>query len=314
MGSSLRAKLGRRAEAIALARSFFAERDIIEVDCLALSPKASIDVNIDLFSTDSSLHGRRFLFSSPEFPMKRLLSRGSGDIFYLGHVWRHEESGAKHSPEFLLAEWYRIGISFSQMMEETVEFAETFIGKRNHNRLSYKDAFLRYAKIDPFTVSPLQLKEACKGFEGYPINDSSPDELLNLLLAIKVEPCLDPHSITILYHYPSSQAALARQINDNTHLVAERFEIYCEGLELANGYHELADPSEQKSRFLADNAHRQNMGKEAYPIDENFLSALKRGLPDCCGVAVGVDRLLMIREGATSIGDVMPIAWECSTS
>lgn len=306
----LRTKLARRAEALALARSFFAECDIMEVDCLALSPKASIDINIDLFSTSSSIHGQRFLFSSPEFPMKRLLCDGSGDIFYLGHVWRHEEAGTKHSPEFLLAEWYRIGISFSQMMRETIEFAERFIEKRKHCFLSYREAFLLYAKIDPFTASLQQLTSACKDFEGYPIDDSSPDELLNLLLALKVEPSFDKHTITVLYHYPASQAALSRQVDDNGHIVAERFEIYCEGLELANGYHELANPREQKARFCADNAFRQNAGKEIYPIDENFLSALELGLPDCCGVAVGVDRLLMIREGVASIGEVMPIAWE----
>ena len=312
MESPLRTKLSRRAEAIASARFFFAERSIVEVDCLALSPKASVDVNIDLFSTSSRIHGQRFLFSSPEFPMKRLLSEGSGEIFYLGHVWRHEEAGARHSPEFLLAEWYRIGISFSEMMDETIEFAERFIGERQRRFVSYRDAFITHAKIDPFTSSLQQLQDACTAFEGYPVKTSSRDDLLNLLLAIKVEPSFDPKAITVLYHYPASQAALARQTTDNGQKVAERFEIYCEGLELANGYHELADPHEQRARFSADNAHRQAQGKEMYPIDDAFLSALERGLPDCCGVAVGFDRLLMIRESATSIADVMPIAWEIS--
>lgn len=310
MESTLRSKVSRRAEALALARFFFAERGIIEVDCLALSSKGSVDVNIDLFSSSSAIHGRRFLFSSPEFPMKRLLSHGSGDIFYLGHVWRHEEAGVKHSPEFLLAEWYRIGLPFSQMMNETVEFAEQFIGKRKQTFLSYREAFITYAKIDPFTASIDQLRKVCRTFEGYPIDSSSRDDLLTLLLAMKVEPEFNPNEITILFHYPASQAALSRKKEVDGQIVAERFEIYCEGLELANGYHELTDPIEQKARFLSDNVTRQTMGKEPYPIDENFLGALTQGLPDCCGVAVGVDRLIMIREGATSIHEVIPIAWE----
>ena len=310
MTSSLRTKIAQRANALTLARSFFSQRGLIEVDCLILSSKAAIDVNIDLFTVSSPIHGQKFLFSSPECPMKRLLSQGSGDIFYLGHVFRHEDAGYRHSPEFLLAEWYRIGISFQQMMEETVEFSELFIGSRRHCFLSYRQAFLTYAKIDPYTASFPELVHACQHFEGYPVEQSSVDDLLNLLLALKVEPCFDPTCITVLYHYPSSQAALARQTDEDGHRVAERFEIYCGGLELANGYHELADATEQRARLIADNAERERLGKEAYPIDENFLASLGRGLPDCCGVAVGVDRLLMIQQAATSIADVMPISWE----
>ncbi len=308
----VRAKLSRRAEALALARLFFAERGIVEVDCLALTTKAPTDVNIDLFSTFSPIHGRRFLFSSPEFPMKRLLSAGSGDIFYLGHVWRHEDAGDRHSPEFLLAEWYRIGISFAEIIDETIEFVGRFIGNHPTRFVSYREAFQRYASLDPFTASLEELQAACSHVQGYPLEHSSRDDLLNLILALKVEPAFDPHEITLLYHYPASQAALARHTEEEGHMVAERFEIYCQGLELANGYHELADPNEQKTRFLADNAVRRHRGKEEYPIDDRFLLALERGLPDCCGVAVGVDRLLMLREQASSIGDVMPMAWECS--
>ena len=307
---SVHTKLQKRAEGIALARSYFANLNVLEVDCLALSAKASIDVNIDLFSTPSPIHGQRFLFSSPEYAMKRLLCQGSGDIFYLGHVWRHEEAGERHSPEFLLAEWYRVGIPFPQMMEETVEFAELFIGKRRRHFFSYREAFLEYAQIDPFAAPEAELREACAGFEGYPIHESSRDDLLNLLLAMKVEPCFEKEAITVLFHYPASQAALARQTTENGHRVAERFEIYCGGLELANGYHELTDAKEQRSRFVNDNAQRVAIGKEPYPIDENFLASLETGLPDCCGVAVGVDRLLMLREGTTRIADVMPISWE----
>jgi elongation factor P--(R)-beta-lysine ligase len=306
---SIRLRLSRRAEAFAQARSFFKERGLIEVDPIALSSSASIDVNIDLFVTPSPIHGNRFLFSSPEYAMKRLLSEGSGDIFYLGHVWRHEEAGRRHSPEFMMAEWYRLGLSFEQIIEETTQFAEVFIGKRPHKFLSYREAFQSYAAIDPFTASQEQLIEACRPFEGYPIEQSSRDELLNLLLAMKVEPQMNPNEIFALYHYPASQAALARHVMVDGFSVAERFELYSEGLELANGYHELTDGAEQGERFLEDNAERVRLGKEPYPIDERFLHALNKGLPDCCGVAVGVDRLLMIRESSSTIAGIMPIGW-----
>ena len=307
--NTLRSKLTRRAEAFSLARSFFTKRGLIEVDPIVLCSSASIDVNIDLFAASSPIHGRRYLFSSPEYAMKRLLSDGSGDIFYLGHVWRHEDAGQRHSPEFMMAEWYRLGMTFNEIMEETAQFAELFIGKRTHRLLPYREAFQTYANIDPFTASDEQLIEACRPFQGYPVDQSSRDELLNLLLAMKVEPRMDPKEITALYHYPASQAALARHVTVDGFPVAERFELYCEGLELANGYHELADGSEQRGRFVADNAERVRLGKEPYPIDERFLCALTKGLPDCCGVAVGVDRLLMVREAAKAIAEIMPIGW-----
>lgn len=310
MPSAINKKLIHRAEGLGLARSFFAKKGLIEVDCLALCKSASIDTNIDLFSVASPIHGRRFLFSSPEYALKRLICEGSGDLYYLGHVWRHEESGRNHSPEFLIAEWYRRGITFREMMEETVEFAELFIGKKPHSYITYREAFLTYANIDPFTASHQALRTACKGFDGYPIDSSSVDDLLNLLLALKIETRFDPEAITVLYHYPASQAALARKTVEGGHTVAERFELYCGGLELGNGYHELADAKEQKERFFEDNELRSSLGKEKYPIDDNFLKALKQGLPDCCGVAVGVDRLLMLRHKAQSIGDVMPLPWE----
>jgi lysyl-tRNA synthetase class 2 len=306
---TLRSRLTQRAEALASARSFFTKRGLVEVDPIALGSSASIDVNIDLFASPSAIHGRRFLFSSPEYPMKRLLSEGSGDIFYLGHVWRHEEAGNRHSPEFMMAEWYRLGMTFQQIIEETAQFAELFIGKRPRRLLPYREAFQKYAQIDPFTASHEKLVEACQSFEGYPLQTSSKDELLNLLLAMKVEPGFDPNEITILCYYPASQAALARHTTVDGYTVAERFELYYQKLELANGYHELSCGAEQRERFLADNAERSRLGKEPYPIDEHFLEALNKGLPDCCGVAVGVDRLLMIQENASAIADVMPVSW-----
>lgn len=241
--------------------------------------------------------------------MKRLLSKQSGDIFYLGHVWRHEDAGRKHSPEFLMAEWYRVGFSFEEMMEETLDFIETIITPRPRHALSYQKAFQQHLNLDPFSASKEELLHACSDIEGYPLHQSSTDDLLNLLLALKIEPHFDEAALTVLYHYPPSQAALARHTTSNGNLVAERFEIYSGGLELANGYHELADPIEQRKRFIQDNETRKALGKPPYPIDEAFLQALGDNFPDCCGVAVGVDRLLMLREQAEAISDIMPISW-----
>jgi elongation factor P--(R)-beta-lysine ligase len=305
---STRSKLIERAEALASARYFFKKRSIIEVDPILLSQNASIDTHIDLFSAHSTSHEKRFLFSSPEYPMKRLLSKQSGDIFYLGHVWRDEPAGHRHSPEFLLAEWYRIGFSFQQMIEETILFAEEFIGKRAHFFISYKDAFLQNTPLDPFLCSTDDLRKYCSlipSLSSYPLHSSSKDDLLTLILNTSIEPFFPKEAITVLFHYPPSQASLAQVTQEN---VAERFELYAEGIELANGYHELADSQEQKKRFISDNDSRVSLGKEKYPIDEKFLSSII-SLPDCSGVAVGVDRLLLIKNKVLDIHELYPISW-----
>jgi lysyl-tRNA synthetase class 2 len=304
-----REKICQRAQALCQARSFFSKRNIIEVDCLALCEFPSIDLNIDLFLVPSHIHGDRFLFSSPEYQMKRMLAHGSGDIFYLGHVWRHEEAGKKHSPEFLMAEWYRCGFSFEEMIQETIEFIECFTGKKAVCHLSYREAFIQALSLDPFTASQEELIAICQKIEGYPLKNASKDDLLNLLMGLYVEPSFDKEAITVISHYPASQAALAQHIHIDGHKVAERFEIYHSGLELANGFHELADHKEQRTRFLEDNRGRESLGKEAYPIDEHFLHALEKGLPDCCGVAVGMDRLFMIQEKCSSLHDTIPLSW-----
>jgi len=308
MSAEYKNTIRQRAEALSLARSFFAKKNILEVDCIALTQAASIDVNIDLFAVSSPTHGTRFLFSSPEYQVKRMLSNGSGDIFYLGHVWRHEEQGKNHSPEFLMAEWYRLGFSFSEMIEETIAFVELFTGQKPHTHLSYRQAFLNARALDPFTASDKELIDACPAT----YSPSSRDEALNLLLALYVEPSFDPDAITVLYHYPASQAALSQHVLSDGHRVGERFELYCQGLELANGFHELTDAREQRRRFIEDNLLREQQGKEPYPIDEAFLQALEKGLPDCCGVAVGVDRLLMIQHDHDQIKKTFAIDWQRS--
>ena len=269
-----------RADMLAKVRSFFSQKYIMEVDCPILSTKASVDAHIDLIYSESS---RVFLHSSPEYGMKRLLSKGSGDIYQLSHVFRAGEMGTKHRPEFMMAEWYRCGFTFDQMIKETCEFIQLFVGALHHSIISYREAFLKYAKVDPLQ------KE---------------DEELNIILGLEVEPQLGKDSLTVITHYPATQCALAKTDTIDGKLVAKRFEVYYKGLELANGYDELTNSSEQRQRFLQANELRKQMGKEPLPIDDEFLEVLD-SVPDCCGVAVGFDRLMMLRHNTQNIADVI---------
>jgi lysyl-tRNA synthetase class 2 len=263
-----------RAEMMRRSRLFFSERGIMEVDCPTLTEAPSIDAHIDVIQSDTG-----YLHTSPEYCMKRLLAGGIGDIYQLGHVFRKGELGCRHRPEFMMAEWYRIGMPYEQMIEETLDYIRLFIGEMPAVSITYEQAFQRYAGID------------------YRIKT---DDELNIILGTEVEPNF--HDLTVLRDYPASQCALAQTEGE----VAKRFEVYYRGIELANGYHELADALEQRRRFEASNEERLRLGKEAYPIDEPFLKALEKGLPDCCGVAVGFDRLMMVRHGADTIDAVLP--------
>ncbi len=287
-----------RASLLAAARHFFAQRKVMEVDCTLLHPTAPIDTHIDLFATNNSEKEVFFLHSSPEYGMKKLLSQGSGDIYQLSHVFRKGEKGHWHNPEFTLLEWYRIDFSFSQMIDETIDLISLFLGKSPSRRLTYRQAFREYAGLDPFTCSIEELQEKSQS------RDADRDALLHHILAHSIEQQLGRGEYVVLTHYPASQAALAQCTTLDGQAVAERFEIYWEGIELANGYHELADPIEQRKRLIEENKKRKTEGKETYPIDEEFLAALERGLPSCCGVAVGFDRLMQLRHQTKTIQEV----------
>jgi len=292
-----------RAALLAAARSFFASRGIVEVDCPILSPYASVDAHIDLIRA-----GTQYLHSSPEYGMKRLLCEGMGDIFQLSHVFRDGEHSAKHRPEFMMAEWYRVGMTFPELIEETLEFCRLFLGPVSSAQISYREAFKKYLGIDYFHLTTPELEEIVhkSGIPIYPeALQEGKDGLLNLLLGIIIEPQLGVGGFTVLTHYPASQAALAKTTLIDGEQVAERFEVYYEGVELANGYHELADPIDQRQRLIDANEMRKKNGKETLPIDEEFLKALEKGLPDCCGVAVGFDRLMMLRHQTNQIGHVI---------
>lgn len=301
--------LHQRAEALASARAFFAGRGILEVDCSALVRSPPLDANIDIISAAVTAKETGYLHSSPEYAMKRLLADGSGDIYFLGHVYRKGEIGPRHNPEFTMAEWYRIRFSFQEMIEETCDFLSLFAGPLPRRILSYSDAFHLYAQLDPEIESQEDLLAAItrRGID-LPREAAhwKKETLVHLILTHFIEPHLGKNEMTILIDYPPEEAALAHVIQKNGRPVAERFEIYINGLELANGYHELADPHELRNRFITLNTKRQ----DPYVLDELFLSTLKtKPLPPCCGVSVGFDRAFMIQHKLSHIADAIPFPW-----
>lgn len=301
-----------RAEMLAQARTFFKKRNILEVDCPIITCYASVDAHIDLIPAAYSQKDTHYLHSSPEYGMKRLLSQGIGDIYQLSHVFRDGECGKKHNPEFTMAEWYRIGFSFSQMMEETVDFIRLFVGDIPFSLITYRDAFKKFAGFDYLKISEQDLLKYIREhhIETYPgIEKEGKDALLNVILGVTVEPNLGLESLCVLAYYPATQCALAKTRYHGEEHVAERFEVYFRGIELANGYHELTDAKEQRQRFIEANELRGKLGKNTLPIDEHFLQALEKGLPQCCGVAVGFDRLMMLRHHTSDIADVLPFDW-----
>ena len=300
-----------RAAMLASARQFFMERAVCEVDCPILSNYAAVDTHIDLIKTSAS-SGGRYLHSSPEYGMKRLLANGIGDIYQLAHVFREGECGVKHNPEFMMAEWYRT-LSFPEMIAETIDFIRLFLGDLPYSTITYRQAFQQFAGFDYLTITIeelvhfLQINEIA-AYEDIAIEGK--EALLNLILGTVIEPKLGQDELCVLAYYPASQASLAQTQRHGDEEVGERFEVYYRGMELANGYHELADPIEQRRRFEEANVQRKQLGKDTLPIDEHFLAALTKGLPDCCGVAVGFDRLMMLKHRAKHIADVIPFIWD----
>lgn len=291
-----------RAYMLRKARQFFQDRNLLEVDCGALVKRAPIDSHIHVISATVSNTEQGFLHTSPEYAMKRLLSLGIGDIFFLGHVFRKGEIGRLHNPEFTMAEWYRINISFEELIQETCAFIFLFLGEIPIRIISYRDVFNQYVGID-YTRDPLDHLLPSNG------KHWQRTESLHYILSHKIEPHLGDDELTILTDYPSNEAALARLVEKNGEFVAKRFEIYHQGVELANGYHELSDVKELKERFDRENKARAERHEETYVLDESFLSAIEKGLPDCCGVSVGFDRALMLRNKAERLNQVLPFAW-----
>jgi lysyl-tRNA synthetase class 2 len=299
--TATRAALERRAELLAATRRFFAERKVLEVDTPIMVNAPVTDVHIHSAEVRLRRHGgdRMFLHTSPEFAMKRLLAAGSGDIYQICHVVRGRERGRMHNAEFTLIEWYRLGFSMHQLIDEVEGLVTALLGPAPSERLTYRDAFLRELSLDPFTASQEALAQAA-GFE----RPASRDELLDLLMGAHIGPKLGRGQLTFIHGYPASQAALAR-LNPDDPATALRFELYKEGIELANGFHELASAAQQRARFEQDREERKRSGLPAHAPDERLLAALEAGLPECSGVALGFDRLLMLATGASHIDEVL---------
>ena len=304
--------LERRADALARIRKFFRQRAVLEVDTPIVVNAPVTDVHIH--SARVHLHDAAsplFLHTSPEYAMKRLLAAGSGDIYQICHVVRGFERGTLHNPEFTLIEWYRIGVSLDELMSEVEALVREVLGDhaadRTSERVTYRDAFVRELGLDPFTASPAELARAAReiGFDAARSDEEDRDTLLDLLMGAIVGPRLGRDALTFVHAYPASQAALAR-LDPKDPRTALRFELYCDGIELANGFHELASAVEQRARFARDRRERQRLGLPDFEFDERLLAALAAGLPDCAGVAVGFDRLLMIATGARRIDEVIP--------
>jgi len=308
--------LKARAELYAQVRAFFFARDVLEVETPLLSVATATDPQLESISalvrtTMGAAAENFYLHTSPEFPMKRLLASGSGAIYQICKTFRNGESGRKHNPEFTMLEWYRPGFSLADLMQELESLMSQILSPISAERLSYRDAFLRYVQVDPFEISDEKLALKAKALAAYDGPDMSRDDYLNLILSICIEPYLGLGRACFLYEYPPSQASLAQvSLSATGHLVAQRFELYIQGMELANGYYELTDAQEQARRFEQDNCERQALNLPTVPPDENLLAAMQSGLPACAGLALGLDRVLMLKTGASSIDDVLsfPIA------
>lgn len=305
-----------RARMLERIRTFFSERAVLEVETPVFSSAGNTDPALASFSTryTGPLFPRGQTFychTSPEFPMKRLLAAGSGSIYQLCKVYRDGESGRLHNPEFTLLEWYRVGFDHLQLMDEAVALvAEILAGHLTlapPEKLTYREAFERHCGIDPHTADNQALAVAVAQHAiqiDLDIQHENPDVLRDLLLTHVIEAQLGRGRITVLYDYPASQAALSR-VRPGNPPVAERFELYLDGIELANGFHELTDAEEQQQRFESDRARRMASGLPEVPMDTRLLAALRAGLPKCAGVALGFDRLVMLAAGVKNIQEVM---------
>ncbi|MCF6218299.1 MAG: EF-P lysine aminoacylase GenX [Gammaproteobacteria bacterium] len=308
--------LKKRASILSEIRMFFTSRAVLEVETPILSRAALSDPSIESFSTryvgPGVSQGRDFyLQTSPEFAMKRLLASGCGAIYQICKVFRQGESGQRHNPEFTMLEWYRPGWSHHQLMLEVealvCELLAPYRDLAATERVTYQSAFLSHVGVDPFFATLDELKACAEGLGisiSWKSGDTTRDEWLDLILSHAIEPHLGLGRLTFLCDYPPSQAALA-VVRPGKPDVAERFELYLEGVELANGFHELVDAEEQRQRFEGDIVRRRESGLVQNPLDEAFLSALSSGMPPCAGVALGLDRLLMLACDVDSIEKVM---------
>jgi lysyl-tRNA synthetase class 2 len=315
--SALRDTLERQAEWLASIRAFFAARSVVEVTTPSLAPTTATDPAIASIACHvRSLNGPRFLQTSPEHAMKRLLAAGSGDIWQLARVYRDGELGRWHQPEFLLLEWYRVGFDEFRLMNEVFDLlAELYAAlgtALGRIELTYAEAFRAQLDVDPHAVGEAETRRLADAVRAAGVEVPASLQrtaLLDLALSTVIVPAWPRDMAVFLYDYPVAQAALAA-IKPGPPAVAARFEVFVNGLELGNGYRELTDADEQRRRFEADLAVRRTEGLDDLPIDEALLAAMRAGLPECAGVALGVERLLALLSGARDLSGVIALAHE----
>lgn len=294
---------------------FFAVRGVLEVETPILSEAGNTDPNIESFVTrfsgrSDASSSERWLRTSPEFPLKRLLAEGIGDCYELGRVFRNGECGRRHNPEFTMLEWYRVGWDHGMLADEVVALVSSILGHTLRvERTRYRDLYLNAFGFDPMTA-PIEVLRAPLADIRIDAAGLDRDDWLDLLMTHRLQPEFDPDILLIVSDYPPTQCALARIRGEGDDAVAERFEAYLGAQELANGYHELTDAAEQRARFERDNLRRQMRGLPCPSLDERLLDALANGLPACAGVALGIERLLMAKLGATGIGDVLAFGFD----
>ncbi len=296
-------------------RCFFAEHDVLAVDTPALSRFAASDPHIESFGVRSSTgaQGEWYLHTSPESHMKRLLAAGYPDIYSVCRVFRDGESGKWHQPEFTLIEWYRLGFGLDSISNETTQFIAAVLERPELcdavDRPEYCEAFLRYAGVDPLTADDMELADCVAADKDLRAAiGQQRDTWLDLVLSSRVVPQFAKDRLTVLKHFPASQAALARLCPANIRL-ADRFEVFLGSMELANGYVELTDVAEQRRRIDEECEMRRKLGRPARPIDHNLIAALEAGLPECAGVALGFERLQMLQDRRDDIRDVVTFAF-----
>ncbi|MRI35437.1 elongation factor P lysine(34) lysyltransferase [Endozoicomonas sp. OPT23] len=307
--------LKRRADLYRSIRQYFDEQCVLEIETPLLSAAATVDLHIESFKAeflpDGGLPADYYLQTSPEFPMKRLLSSGSGDIYSLGKVFRNGEAGGRHNPEFTMLEYYRLGMDQQQLMSDLSNLLARVTDFSEQSRFSYREVFIHYLGVNPHQATIQQLNELVQQHVDRHLCDLEKNDCLDLLFSTVVEPNLGIKGNSQLngvfvYDYPASMSALAKlHTNKECEKVAARFELFINGVELANGYHELTDGDEQQVRFEQERDKRKELNRKDYPHDQRMVNALKQGMPDCAGVAMGIDRLLMLILGTRNISDVL---------
>lgn len=299
-----------RADLLARIRGFFADRDVLEVDTPLMCHATGTDPHLEALVLELAPGDWRYLQTSPEFAMKRLLAAGSGPIYQLCKAFRRDEAGQRHNPEFTMLEWYRPGFDDRNLMNEVAALmavclpASTPAADAGIPRITYRDLFRQHLALDPFVASDDELLACARRYTDPGDTALSRDDTLHLLMALGIEPHLQEPVFVV--DFPASQAALAQITNGpDGKAVARRFELFVAGMELANGYLELTDAAEQARRFAADNGQRQAAGSAVREVDARLLAALNHGLPACAGVALGFDRLVMLAAGAGHIREVL---------